>query len=184
MPAGHDDDLFFEEAEDSRHAFATSYDSSPLAPMSRYGSDIMSNDNSGTTLSVGGRKRRTPGVRELNEQMDRLMKENFDLKLELDHRRDNQSKLHAEIEGMRAAVERAQRLEEEHEELMRINSLLVEELEKRDKAIREAADMICELGRLRITRRAERRKPGPVRPTQIRATPGQRLKSRCRFQVL
>jgi hypothetical protein len=145
MPAGHDDDLFFEEAEDSRHAFATSYDSSPLAPMSRYGSDIMSNDNSGTTLSVGGRKRRTPGVRELNEQMDRLMKENFDLKLELDHRRDNQSKLHAEIESMRAAVERAQRLEEEHEELMRINSLLVEELEKRDKAIREAADMICEL---------------------------------------
>jgi hypothetical protein len=145
MPAGHDDDLFLEEAEDSRNAFATSYDSSPLAPMSRYGSDNVSNDNSGATLSAGGRKRRTPGVRELNEQMDRLMKENFDLKLELDHRRDNQAKLHAEIESMRAAVERAQRLEDEHEELMRINSLLVEELEKRDKAIREAADMICEL---------------------------------------
>jgi hypothetical protein len=145
MPAGHDDDLFFEEAEDSRTAFATSYDSSPLAPMSRYGSDHVSNDNSGAILSAGGRKRRTPGVRELNEQMDRLMKENFDLKLELDHRRDNQAKLHAEIESMRAAVERAHRLEDEHEELMRINSLLVEELEKRDKAIREAADMICEL---------------------------------------
>jgi hypothetical protein len=145
MPAGHDDDLFFAEGEDSRHAFARSYDSSPLAPMSRYGSDNVSNGNSGATLSAGGRKRRTPGARELDEQMDRLMKQNFDLKLELDHRRENQAKLHADIESMRAAVERAQRLEEEHEELMRINSLLVEELEKRDKAIQEAADIICEL---------------------------------------
>lgn len=145
MPAGHDDDLFFAEAEDSRHAFARSYDSSPLAPMSRYGSDNVSVGNGGVTLSAGGRKRRTPGARELDEQMDRLMKQNFDLKLEVDHRRENQTKLHAEIESMREAVERAQRLEDEHEELMRINSLLVEELEKRDKAIQEAADIICEL---------------------------------------
>jgi len=113
--------------------------------MPRYGSDNASNGNSGVTLSSGGRKRRTPGARELDEQMDRLMKQNFDLKLELDHRRESQGKLHAEIESMRAAVERAQRLEDEHEELMRINSLLVDELEKRDKAIQEAADIICEL---------------------------------------
>jgi hypothetical protein len=145
MPAGHDDDLFFAEGEDSRHAFARSYDSSPLAPMSRYGSDNVSTGNSGATPSAGGRKRRTPGARELDEQMDRLIKENFDLKLELDHRRENQTKLHADIASMRVAVERAQRLEDEHEELMRINSLLVEELEKRDKAIQEAADIICEL---------------------------------------
>jgi hypothetical protein len=145
MPAGHDDDLFFEEAEDIRHAFARSYDSSPLAPMSRYGSDNVSIGNSGATLSTGGRKRRTPGARELDEQMERLLKQNFDLKLELDHRRENQAKLHAEIENMRATVERAQKLEDEHAELMRINSLLVEELEKRDRAIQEATDIICEL---------------------------------------
>ena len=145
MPTGHDDDLFFAEGEDSKHAFARSYDSSPLAPMSRYGSDNVSNGNSGANLSAGGRKRRTPGARELDEQTDRLIKENFDLKLEVSHRRENQAKLHADIESMRAAVEHAQRLEDEHEELMRINSLLVEELEKRDKAIQEAVDRICEL---------------------------------------
>lgn len=143
MASGLDDDLFFAEAEDSRLA-SRPFDSSPLAPFSKYGSEVNNGNGSGT-LSAGGRKRRTPGARELDEQMDRLTKQNFDLKLELDHRRENQAKLHAEIESMRAAVERAERLEEEHAELMRINSLLVEELEKRDKAIQEAADIICEL---------------------------------------
>lgn len=145
MNAGYDDDLFFAEAEESRHAPSRMYDSSPLASMSRFGSDNVSNGNGNNTLSAGGRKRRTPGARELDEQMDRLTKQNFDLKLELDHRRENQAKLLAEIESMRATVERAERLEDEHEELMRINSLLVEELEKRDKAIQEAADIICDL---------------------------------------
>lgn len=145
MNAGHDDDLFFEEAEDSRHAFARSYDSSPLAPISRYTSDTASSNNGSGTLSAGGRKRRTPGARELDEQMDRLTKQNFDLKLELDHRRESQARMQAEIESMRATVERAEKLEEEHEELMRINSLLVEELEKRDRAIQEATEIICDL---------------------------------------
>lgn len=145
MTAGHDDDLFFAEAEDGRHAVERSYDSSPLAPTSRYASDNVNSSNGSSTLSAGGRKRRMPGARELDEQMDRLTKQNFDLKLELDHRRESQAKLHAEIEAMRATVLRAERLEEEHEELMRINSLLVEELEKRDRAIQEAADIICEL---------------------------------------
>jgi hypothetical protein len=145
MTAGHDDDLFFAEAEDGRQALERSYDSSPLAPISRYASDNVNSSSGSGTLSAGGRKRRMPGARELDEQMDRLTKQNFDLKLELDHRRESQAKLHAEIEAMRATVERAERLEEEHEELMRINSLLVDELEKRDRAIREAADIICEL---------------------------------------
>lgn len=146
MTAGQDDDLFFAEAEDGRRALERSYDSSPLAPIPRYaGDNVNSSSNGSSTLSAGGRKRRMPGARELDEQMDRLTKQNFDLKLELDHRRESQAKLHAEIEAMRATVLRAEKLEEEHEELMRINSLLVEELEKRDKAIQEAADIICEL---------------------------------------
>lgn len=145
MTAGQDDDLFFAEAEDGRHALERSYDSSPMAPIPRYGGDNVNSSNGSSTLSAGGRKRRMPGARELDEQMDRLTKQNFDLKLELDHRRENQAKLHAEIEAMRATVLRAEKLEEEHEELMRINSLLVEELEKRDRAIQEAADIICDL---------------------------------------
>jgi hypothetical protein len=142
MTAGQDDDLFFAEAEDGRER---SYDNSPLAPIPRYAGDNVNSSNGSSTLSAGGRKRRMPGARELDEQMDRLTKQNFDLKLELDHRRESQAKLHAEIEAMRATVLRAEKLEEEHEELMRINSLLVEELEKRDRAIQEAADIICEL---------------------------------------
>lgn len=145
MTTGQDDDLFFAEAEDGRRALERSYDSSPLAPIPRYAGDNVNSSNGSSTLSAGGRKRRMPGARELDEQMDRLTKQNFDLKLELDHRRESQAKLHAEIEAMKATVLRAERLEEEHEELMRINSLLVEELEKRDKAIQEAADIICEL---------------------------------------
>jgi hypothetical protein len=147
MTTGQDDDLFFTEGEDGKHAFERSYDSSPLAPISRYASDnLVSSTGSGSgILGSGGRKRRMPGARELDEQMDRLTKQNFDLKLELDHRRKHQAKLLAEIDAMRATVARAERLEEEHEELMRINSLLVEELEKRDRAIQEAAEIICEL---------------------------------------
>ena len=145
MTTGQDDDLFFAEAEDSRHTRERSYDGSPLAPIPRYASDNVNSSNGSSTLSAGGRKRRMPGARELDEQMDRLTKQNFDLKLELDHRRENQAKLQADIEAMRATVLRAEKLGEEHEELMRINSLLVEELEKRDRAIQEAADIICEL---------------------------------------
>ena len=145
MTTGQDDDLFFAEAEDGRHALERSYDSSPMAPIPRYGGDKVESSNGSSTLSAGGRKRRMPGAREVDEQINRLTKQNFDLKLEVDHRRESQAKLHAEIEAMRATVLRAEKLEEEHEELMRINSLLVEELEKRDRAIQEAADIICDL---------------------------------------
>ena len=138
--------------------------------MSRHGSDNTSTGNVDVTLSAGGRKRRTPGVRELNEQMDRLMKQNFDLKLELDHRRESQAKLYAEIESMRQTVERAQRLEDEHEELMRINSLLVEELEKRDKAVQEAAEMICELEEKNED--LEERRATETRPSTAQADSG------------
>ncbi|KAM0716327.1 hypothetical protein Q7P37_007772 [Cladosporium fusiforme] len=144
MAPGYDDDLFFAEAEEGKHSSTRPYDSSPLAPLSKYGSEV-GNGSANASLSSGGRKRRTPGARELDEQMDRLNKQNFDLKLEIDHRRESQAKMQAEIESMHGTVDRAQRIAEEHEELMLINSRLVEELEKRDKAIQEAADIICEL---------------------------------------
>lgn len=141
---GGDDDVFLAEAEESKNASARLYDSSPLAPFARYGAGA---DNGGSNEASGGsgRRRRTLGAKELDEQMDRLTKQNFDLKLELDHRRENQAKLYAQIESMKATVERAELLQEEHAELLRINSLLVEELEKRDKAMQEAVDIICDL---------------------------------------
>jgi hypothetical protein len=85
------------------------------------------------------------GNRDMEDQLDRLNKQNFALKLEIDHRRDTMQKLQEQLSAMREQVERAEKVEEEHAELLRINSQLVEELEKRDRAIEEAMDIICDL---------------------------------------
>lgn len=132
---GGDDDIFFNEAQESKDGPSRAFDSSPFGLASRRESDI-----GGSSI-----RKRGPGARDLNEQMDRLTKQNFALKLELDHRREHTAKLKEQIEAMRTQVERAEQLEQEHTELLRINSQLVEELEKRDKAVEEAMDIICEL---------------------------------------
>ncbi|KAF2716998.1 hypothetical protein K431DRAFT_200577, partial [Polychaeton citri CBS 116435] len=134
-----DDDIFLQEAEESRKNYARLYDSSPIpAPVARTISDA------GTTAS-SERRRRQMGAKELDAQMDRLTKENFALKLELDHRRENTAKLQEQLESMQAQTARASKIESEHAELLHINSQLVTELEKRDKAIEEAMDIICDL---------------------------------------
>lgn len=132
---GRDDDIFLAEADESRPTRL--YDSSPLAAMSAKGSDAGHSTNSN--------RRRTLGVRDMDGELDRLNKQNFALKLEIDHRRDHTQKLQEQLDAMRQQVERADRLEEEHAELLRINSQLVLELEKRDKAVEEAMDIICDL---------------------------------------
>ncbi|KAL7787149.1 hypothetical protein V8C37DRAFT_418996 [Trichoderma ceciliae] len=64
-----------------------------------------------------------------------LHKQNFDLKLELYHRREKQSSLETSIE----VLERDKRQTEE------MNETLLDELEKRDKAVEEAVAMIVML---------------------------------------
>ncbi|KAF2214127.1 hypothetical protein CERZMDRAFT_83507 [Cercospora zeae-maydis SCOH1-5] len=132
---GRDDDIFMAEADTSRNP--RMYDSSPLAMGSSRASDAGSLN--------GDRRRRAPGVRDMDEQLDRLHKQNFALKLELDHRRELSQKLRDQMESMQEQVDRALMLEEEHKELLRINSELVSELEKRDRAVEEAMDIICDL---------------------------------------
>ncbi|WPH00215.1 Hypothetical protein R9X50_00303800 [Acrodontium crateriforme] len=130
---GLDDDIFLTVAEEGERKPHPLH-SSPFMPASKRPVDV----------GEGGR-RRTLGARDLDEQMDRLTKENFALKLELDHRRDHTAKLRLRIDDMQEQVERAQNLEDEHKELLLINTQLVEALEQRDKAIEEAMDIICEL---------------------------------------
>lgn len=132
---GRDDDIFLAEAEESRNP--RMYDSSPLAAMSTKGSDAGHSSSSN--------RRRAMGVRDIDGELDKLNKQNFALKLEIDHRRDHTQKLQEQLDGMRELVERAEKLEDEHAELLRINSQLVNELEKRDKAVEEAMDIICDL---------------------------------------
>lgn len=67
--------------------------------------------------------------------MSTLHKQNFDLKLELFHRRERQTVLEQTIE----------KLEDERTEAEQTNGKLVQELEKRDKAVEEAVHMIVSL---------------------------------------
>ncbi|KAK3707944.1 hypothetical protein LTR37_011796 [Vermiconidia calcicola] len=131
-----DDDIFLNEAEESRCSASRAFDSSPMSGMGQI-------DREGGSASTT--RTRALGAKDLNEHMDRLAKQNFALKLELDHRRDHTAKLQDQIDAMRMQAERAEQLEQEHAELLRINTQLVEELEKRDRAVEEAMDIICEL---------------------------------------
>lgn len=136
-PRGRDDDIFFAEARETRDT--RMYDSSPLVAASSRASDA------GTQQNGDRPRRRTVGLRDMDEQMDRLQKQNFALKLELDHRREQTQKLQERMGSMQDQVERALLMEDEHKELLRINSELVQELEKRDRAVEEAMDLICDL---------------------------------------
>nr|OQO26872.1 hypothetical protein B0A51_06388 [Rachicladosporium sp. CCFEE 5018] len=168
-----DDDIFLAEAEETRHVSAASarlYESSPLT--SRRPSESLAGN--GTASNTGRRRRTTFGAKEQDEVMDRLVKQNFDLKLELDHRREQQAKLKAQISSMRSTVERAEGLREEHAELLKINSQLVEELEKRDEGIREAVELICQLEERveGLGEEVERLKASQTRPSTAQADSG------------
>ncbi|KAG6990921.1 hypothetical protein G7Y79_00060g092250 [Physcia stellaris] len=78
------------------------------------------------------------GVREMEEHVSKLNKQNFDLKLELFHRRQRDDALEAELERMKT-------LEADYAELQTINDDLVRELDLRDVAVKEAVALICEL---------------------------------------
>ncbi|KAI0099135.1 hypothetical protein GGR51DRAFT_552159 [Nemania sp. FL0031] len=75
------------------------------------------------------------GAKQIEKAVSTLHKQNFDLKLELFHRREKQSALEARVEE----------LETERRELTDIQENLLSELVKRDKAIEEAVNMIVKL---------------------------------------
>ncbi|KAL2265853.1 hypothetical protein VTJ83DRAFT_6953 [Remersonia thermophila] len=75
------------------------------------------------------------GVKEIEQTLSSLHKQNFDLKLELYHRRERQTALEARIES----------LEREVKERDQLRDTLIKELEKRDKAVEEAIGMIFTL---------------------------------------
>ena len=72
------------------------------------------------------------------QYVSNLNKQNFDLKLELYHRRQR-------TEALEAKLQKAEELEVRNEELQHINEDLLQELEKRDAAVEEAVSLICEL---------------------------------------
>ena len=112
--------------------------SSPMASMSaRDRSDVHTRRDSG----VGVRTVTMPkemGFKEMEEYISKINKQNFDLKLEVFHRRQRN-------EVLETRLEKFQQLEADNEELQSINEELLLELEKRDVAIQEAVGLICEL---------------------------------------
>ncbi|CAI4219664.1 unnamed protein product [Parascedosporium putredinis] len=87
-------------------------------------------------MSSGGpdapTKKKGMGVKEMEQTVSTLHKQNFDLKLELYHRRERQTALEDELT----------RMKDDSAQLTELNDRLVEELEKRDKAVEEAVAMI------------------------------------------
>lgn len=80
-------------------------------------------------------KKRGLGVKEMEQVVSSLHKQNFDLKLELYHRRERQSSMEQRLDT----------LENEKQEAQTLSEKLMLDLEKRDKAIEEAVTMIVEL---------------------------------------
>ncbi|KAJ9143462.1 Microtubule associated protein [Pleurostoma richardsiae] len=83
----------------------------------------------------GEAKKKGLGLKEMEQTMSTLHKQNFDLKLELYHRRERQTELEARVET----------LEVEKNQAEEMNQALLQEIEKRDKAVEEAVAMIMTL---------------------------------------
>ncbi|KAL6717618.1 hypothetical protein ACLMJK_005533 [Lecanora helva] len=76
--------------------------------------------------------------KEMEQHLSKVNKQNFDLKLEIFHRRQRN-------EVLEAKVEKLEEVEADNAEMQSINEDLLFELEKRDLAIQEAVNLICEL---------------------------------------
>ncbi|KAI9741314.1 MAG: hypothetical protein M1834_003031 [Cirrosporium novae-zelandiae] len=97
-------------------------------------SPIESRRGSMTGLS----KPKEMGAREMDAYVARLNNQNFDLKLEIYHRRKQSALLEDQLRKLKD-------IETQKEELQHLNQELMQQLEKRDNAVQEAVDIICEL---------------------------------------
>ena len=77
--------------------------------------------------------------------ISKIKKENFDLKLELFHRRQRAEALEVKFAHVEDLEKSNEELSRDNEEMQSINEDLLKELENRDLAIREAVGLICEL---------------------------------------
>ncbi|KAM3075981.1 hypothetical protein ACMFMG_006506 [Clarireedia jacksonii] len=107
--------------------------SSPVR-CSRIGRDERRPSSSGVNQPT----KKPMGVKQMEETVSKYHKENFDLKLELFHRRQRQAALESELEHAKEQIYNQQELQE-------VNEQLLSELEKRDEALDEAVGWICNL---------------------------------------
>ncbi|KAJ5086681.1 hypothetical protein NUU61_007988 [Penicillium alfredii] len=109
-------------------------------------------------FSAGLRQPKEMAMREMDQYVSKINKLNFDLKLEIFHRTQQMSALEKKLvrmQEMEEELERMHRLEDEVDELraaerknqglQESNTQLHRELDKRDQAVTEAVELICQL---------------------------------------
>ncbi|KAF2153848.1 hypothetical protein K461DRAFT_116960 [Myriangium duriaei CBS 260.36] len=136
-PTGHgsvDDDIFVAEA----HA-------SDLRSSFRGSRRLTADLSSDTKATESADRRRQPGVREMDEKLQKLEKLNFDLKMEVYHRREREEMLKEQLKEMHKQLQVAMKMQEEHATLLRLNKNLTVELDKSNQAVDQAVQMICDL---------------------------------------
>ena len=106
--------------------------SSPIAAMSpRDRLDAHSRRDSGVGI------RKEMGLKEMEEHISKMSKQNFNLKLEVHYCRERNKALETKLQ-------RFQELEADNRELQSINEEMMSELETRIVAVEQAVDVICE----------------------------------------
>ncbi|OAL69565.1 hypothetical protein A7D00_6278 [Trichophyton violaceum] len=130
-------------------------------------------------LSAGLKQPREMGFREMDQASDlyvsKLNKLNFDLKLEVFHRTQQVSALEKKLEKMDELEEQVQHMElmdqelqelrateEDNQRLRESNEELRSELDKRDQAVNEAVELICQLEAKLEALEAHREEERPV----------------------
>ncbi|PLB55078.1 hypothetical protein P170DRAFT_505702 [Aspergillus steynii IBT 23096] len=109
-------------------------------------------------LSSGLKQPREMGMRETDQYISKINKQNFDLKLEIFHRSqqivamekklERMAEMEEELRRMRQMEDELQELREAEEDNLRLrdsNEQLRQEIDKRDQAVTEAVDLICQL---------------------------------------
>ncbi|UNI16044.1 hypothetical protein JDV02_002520 [Purpureocillium takamizusanense] len=133
-----------ERAENERISFSASLSRTDMSASVDVSRAVYNSPFRPPQESEGGRpqssagvepRRKGLGVKEMEQVVSNLHKQNFDLKLELFHRRERQSALEERLDG----------LESDRKQMEDVNDKLMEELEKRDKAVEEAVAMILML---------------------------------------
>ncbi|KAF7586591.1 hypothetical protein BBP40_008636 [Aspergillus hancockii] len=110
------------------------------------------------TLTAGLKQSREMGMREMDQYISKINKQNFDLKLEIFHRAQQMAVLEKKLERMLEMEEELQRTqdledelqelreaEEDNQRLRESNEQLRQEIDKRDQAVTEAVELICQL---------------------------------------
>ncbi|CAI7568769.1 unnamed protein product [Penicillium glandicola] len=109
-------------------------------------------------LSAGQRKPKEMGMREMDQYVSKMNKLNFDLKLEVFHRTQQMAIYEKKLERMAemeeqlahmddliAEVEELRTTEKDNQILRESNEQLRSDLDKRDLAVTEAVELICQL---------------------------------------